>query len=249
MRNDYRAWLEAQKYGAGTVNTLISRAGGVEGHYGNLDDHFATDQMESLISVLHYNSEDERRGRPNPSKIVISGNLRTNLASYRNAVENYRRFLSGRAAGEMPLDALTVAGGGLADVQQAIEEDLGQRIGLERDMQAALRLSIDQLEEGLVIIDDGAERYVESGRIDITARDRNGTVVVIELKAGAAGQRAIAQVLSYMGDVALEDSDPKVRGFLIASSFDNKAMAAARVIPSLSLKCYGVKFSFSDPEA
>ena len=71
-----------------------------------------------------------------------------------------------------------------------VEEDVAQRIGLERDMQAALRLSLEQLEPGMVATDDGAERFVDSGRIDITARDRNGAVVVIELKAGAAGQRA-----------------------------------------------------------
>jgi endonuclease len=60
-------------------------------------------------------------------------------------------------------------------------------------------------EPGLAIIDDGAERSVESGFIDITARDAAGTTVVIELKAGAAGQRAVAQILSYMGDVASEE--------------------------------------------
>jgi hypothetical protein len=51
---------------------------------------------------------------------------------------------------------------------------LGQRIGLERDMQAALRIAINQLEAGLVITDDGAERSVDSGFIDITARSRSG---------------------------------------------------------------------------
>ena len=45
----------------------------------------------------------------------------------------------------------------------------GQLIGLERDMQAALRRAIEQLELGLEIVDDGAERSVSSGFIDITA--------------------------------------------------------------------------------
>jgi RecB family endonuclease NucS len=83
-------------------------------------------------------------------------------------------------------------------------EEAGQRIGLERDMQAALRIGIEQPEPGLAIIDDGAERSVDAGFIDITARDSSGATVVIELKAGVAGQRAIAQILSYMGDVATE---------------------------------------------
>ena len=78
------------------------------------------------------------------------------------------------------------------------DEEGGQRLALERDMQRALRLEIEQLEKGLVIIDGGTERPVESGFIDITTRDATGSIVVIELKTGLAGQRAIAQILSYI---------------------------------------------------
>ena len=117
-------------------------------------------------------------------------------------------------------------------------------------MQKALRSQIGQLEPGLTIIDDGAERSVESGFIDITARDASGTTVVIELKAGAAGQRAVAQILSYMGDVASEEDGRMPRGILVASDFDSRAKAAARVVQSvLLLKKYSVRFSFSDGHA
>ncbi|HEX4486828.1 MAG TPA: endonuclease NucS domain-containing protein, partial [Terriglobales bacterium] len=127
-----------------------------------------------------------------------------------------------------------------------VEEDVGQRIGLERDMQAALRLHLEQLEPGLTITDDGAERSVNSGFIDITARDSSGGLVVIELKAGAAGQRAIAQILSYMGDIASEEENAKVRGILVASEFDAKARAAAKMVPNLALLKYSVRFFFSE---
>ena len=112
-------------------------------------------------------------------------------------------------------------------------------------MQAALRKAISELEDGLVIIDNGSERRVESGFIDITARDMAGAIVVIELKAGPAGPRAVAQILSYMGDVTMDDPDSKVRGILVASDFDRKAKAAARVVPSLALHAYKVRFQFS----
>ena len=131
-------------------------------------------------------------------------------------------------------------------ISLALEEGVGQRIGLERDMQAALRIEINQLEAGLIITDDGAERSVDSGFIDITARDASGATVVIELKAGPAGQRAIAQILSYMGDVATEEEGGVVRGILVASSFDAKAKAAARMVPSLRLRKYSVRFLISD---
>jgi endonuclease len=157
-------------------------------------------------------------------------------------VERYRSF---RDTAEDVVEALASP-----DVRQevaaAVEEDLGQRIGLERDMQAALRIEIYQLEPGLTITDDGAERSVESGFIDITGSDASGTTVVIELKAGPAGQRAVAQILSYMGDVAAEEEGKKVRGILVASAFDAKAKSAARMVPTLQLLKYSVRFLFSE---
>ena len=134
-----------------------------------------------------------------------------------------------------------------SDIAVQVEDDGRARlIGLERDLQAALRDCIEQLEPGLEIIDGGAERSVASGFIDITAKALDGAVVVIELKAGTARREAIGQVLSYMGDVA--DEEPGgVRGILVAGDFDNKARAAARVVPSLSLRRYRVAFEFSPP--
>ena len=108
------------------------------------------------------------------------------------------------------------------------------------------RAAPEQLEPGLEITDGGAERSVASGFIDITAKAPDGTVVVIELKAGTARREAIGQVLSYMGDV--NDEEPgKVRGILVAGDFDDKARAAARVVPTLLLRRYRVTFEFSPP--
>ena len=125
------------------------------------------------------------------------------------------------------------------------DEDDGRArlIGLERDLQAALRDAIEQLEPGLDIIDGGTERSVASGFIDITAKSTDGSIVVIELKAGTARRDAIGQILSYMGDIAAEESN-QVRGILVAGDFDNKARSAARVVSSLSLRLYRVSFEF-----
>ncbi len=242
MRPDYRQWLEDQKYAANTIVAQMHRAGRVEEHYGSLDEHYANDRLASLVESLRYSTDDARRKRPNPSKIPFDGDVRNNLASYRNAVERYRRFrdVAGDSAESAPSTIVSLS-------ESVVVEDGGQRIGLERDMQAALRLNIDQLESGLVITDDGAERSVDSGFIDITARDRTNATVVIELKAGAAGQRAIAQILSYMGDVAAEEESDAVRGVLVAADFDAKAIAAARMVPSLVLRKYSVRFMFTSP--
>jgi hypothetical protein len=115
-------------------------------------------------------------------------------------------------------------------------------ISLERDLQAALRRNIDQLETGLTIIDGGKERTVPSGRIDITARDASGATVVVELKAQDADRDAVAQLLGYMGDMIADGET--VRGILIAPGFSQRAISAARAVCGLQLIRYGVKFSF-----
>ena len=99
------------------------------------------------------------------------------------------------------------------------------------------------------VIDDGAERSVASGFIDITTMDAQGAIVVVELKTGTARQGAVAQVLSYMGDIADEEPDHKVRGILVAGDFDKKARSAARVVPNLSLRAYRVSFEFKDMDS
>lgn len=239
MKSTYRSWLEQQQYAAGTVQAQIHRAGRVEECYGDLDEHYDGDRLRSVIDQLKYSTQDERQNRPNPSKIPFNGNIRNNLASYRNAVERYCRFRLEAADEETQTDTFDL------DTEDSGEPGRrGQLVGLERDLQAALRRGIEQLEPGLEIIDDGAERSVSSGFIDITARDRDGMIVVIELKTGTARQAAVGQILSYMGDLVDEEPDDRVRGILVAGDFDKKAHAAARVVPTLSLQSYRMNFEF-----
>jgi hypothetical protein len=244
VKPNYQHWLEKQGYAGHSLQTRMAHTRRVEECYGDLDDHYDRDQLRNVIDELKYSTEDERRGKPNPSRIPFNGNARNNLASYKNATERYCKFRR-----ETVDDEIMVGTTGLlsTDAEEAAYER-GQLIGLERDLQAALRRAIDQLEPGLEIIDDEAERSVSSGFIDITARDARGSVVVIELKTGTARQRAVAQVLSYMGDVATEEPDAEVRGILVAADFDKKAHAAARVVPTLSLRAYRVSFEFTNAD-
>ena len=125
-----------------------------------------------------------------------------------------------------------------AEVASAVDA----AFGLERDLQLALRRSIEQLEPGLTIIDGDREQTVASGRIDITARDERGVTVVIELKVGEADRDAIGQILSYIGD--LTDHTTQVRGILVARDFSARAVAAARAAPNIQLVQYGFRFTF-----
>ena len=237
---DYRQWLKNQDYQESTISSRMSNIARVEKVCGDLDEHYAQDRMPNLIEALQYSRDDQRRNRPNLSEIPINGDIYNNLAMYRSAAELYKRFRD-----ETEDDGLETPESKEMGNTVSLEEVPGQRMGLERDLQAALRSDIQPLEPGLRIIDGGTERSVDSGFIDITARDSSGTTVVIELKAGVAGQKAVAQILSYMGDVSEEVGD--VRGILVASGFDAKAKAASRMVPSLILRKYDVRFEFSEP--
>jgi RecB family endonuclease NucS len=112
-------------------------------------------------------------------------------------------------------------------------EALGMTFGVEGDLQRALRANIEQLEPSSKIIDDGKERTVPSGRIDITAMDQSGTTVIIELKSGTANRDAIGQILSYLGDLSREPTRP--RGILVAEDFSPAAVSAALAVPNIVL--------------
>lgn len=246
MRPDYPRWLEEQKYADNTQTAQIHRVRKVEEHYGSLDEHFSNGTYQQIIDSLEYSTNDERTNKPNPSKIKFEGtvNIRNNLQAYKNAVVRYRKFLNDNTfqGGSVDLIQSTESGEILTEV-----EETKQRLSLERDMQAALRRNISCLDPALKIIDDGAERAVNTGLIDITCEDGH-SIVVVELKAGKADSRAIGQILGYMGDLHEEEGGKAVRGILVAHDFDQRAKSAARVVPGLTLKKYAIEFKFTDEE-
>lgn len=235
-RDDYRKWLKLQNYHEHTINAQIYRAARVEECYSDLDTQYAEDRLEGLIQELTYTTQDRQNNRPNETKIPFKGNAYNNLASYKDAIIRYRRFL------ENSKEKLELEDSVVDNEQEA--EPVSQKIGLEKDMQAAIRNKITQLEAGLRITDNGRERSVETGFIDITAEDSDGMPVVIELKTGIAGQKAVAQILSYIGSVMEEEGVDKVRGILVAFEFDLKARAAAKVVSDLTLVRYQFSFQF-----
>ncbi len=137
---------------------------------------------------------------------------------------------------------LGYAGSDSAPIQ---DEPSGLKFGLERDLQKALRTNIQQLERGLRIVDGGVEKTVEAGRIDITAEDADGYMVIVELKAGTADLGSIAQLLSYIGSVS-DDSSRLVRGILVANDFHPRLIIAAKAVPNIKLIAYSIHFSFEE---
>ncbi|PHR25487.1 MAG: hypothetical protein COA37_01215 [Hoeflea sp.] len=245
MKDSYRKWLEDQKYSDSTIAAQLHRVSKVEAAYGSFDEHFKAGTLQSIIDALQYSSEDERRDLPNPSKLVFDGNIRNNLQSYKNATVRYQKFLNGWVRG-MTHDTSEDYMSEDVDVETNNQE-ISQKLSLERDMQAAIRQNIQSLDEDLIIVDDGAERSVFSGFIDITCENKlDGSLVVLELKAGKADSRAIGQILGYMGDLAEEEPGREISGILVAHEFDKRSRSAARVVPALKLVKYQINFQFSE---
>jgi RecB family endonuclease NucS len=133
-----------------------------------------------------------------------------------------------------------------SDIVSDIEESIEASISLERDLHNWLTTRLSEIEPGLILVDGGVEYQTEAGRIDILAKDQTGGLVVIEIKAGKAKDSAIGQLLGYMGYLSLSNEQPKVRGILIASSFDTRAIYAAKGLPNVKLVKYQLSFNLEE---
>lgn len=238
MRSDYSEWLAVQGYNENTCSTQSSHIRQIEKFYGELDSLISAVGLDHLVQEFTYTLDDERAGRLNPTKVEFSGRSYTRLQSLKGAIKRYARFLSE---------------GYVSEVEEAIspeleerqgEQENKQRFALERDMQVALRENIALLAPGLEIIDEGAERSVDTGFIDILCVDAAKQAVVIELKAGKTDARVVGQILGYMGDLIAEDEFDMVEGIIVAHDFDKRTQAAARAIPNLKLVKYAISFTF-----
>lgn len=246
MKDSYANWLQAQGYSENSCTSRRANVGTVEHAYGEtLDDIHARGGLRAMVESLVYSSEDQRPQRPNTSKVVSQGDIRTGLETLKAGIMLYAKFL-GEAWTEPEFDSPVYQEAPL-DFQDPSGTET-QKLALEKDMQRFIRGATEALEPGLTIVDDGAERAVLSGFIDILAQDSDGATVVIEVKAGKTDARVVGQVLGYMGDIADEDEPSALRGIIVAHDFDQRTRSAARAVPNLKLVRYSVSFHFSDEE-
>jgi len=136
---------------------------------------------------------------------------------------------------------------------------------LEFQSEAALQFSVarnlEAVEPGLKLWSAGRGREDEKspgvefdtgeGRIDILAVDKNGNLVVIELKVSTVKPQAVGQILAYIGWVEenLAEGRQKgaVRGIILGGGMRaGVASALEQVQPRVDLKDYALKIEVRD---
>ncbi len=95
----------------------------------------------------------------------------------------------------------------------------------EHEIRDAIASNPSIIEEGLVIT--RVEKPVEPGFIDLYGVDKNGRLVVIELKRVKAGSEAVHQLLRYIE--SFRKRGVKVRPILVAPDFTESAIRLASV--------------------
>jgi len=106
----------------------------------------------------------------------------------------------------------------------------------EEDMQKAILLQPSVVEEGLRPI--AYEKKVEPGFIDVYGIDKDGKMVVIEIKRRIAGKEAALQLAKYMESLK-STANREVRGILVAPQI-------AKGVQSLLVRL-GLDFRRLDP--
>lgn len=130
------------------------------------------------------------------------------------------------------------------EIEESISQSIDTQVSLEKDLQQYLSSCINELELGLKLVEGGIEYSTEAGRIDLLAKDTEGQLVVVELKAGKGKDSALGQLLGYIGCLSKEHDN--VRGILVASDFESRVVFAASALPNIRLVKYELSFKLNE---
>jgi len=147
--------------------------------------------------------------------------------------DDYDNFLSGN-----PRE--TVAGDPVTDIESF-------EFALEAHLRDFLAKNLEQVEAGLRLHEtegkSAVEFAIEGGRIDILAVDRDGRYVVIELKLSNGRNKALGQLLYYMGWVDRNLGKGQCRGIILANEISDELAIAVSRVSGVTLFKYKMNFS------
>jgi len=136
-----------------------------------------------------------------------------------------------KAIKQKPREALTVCFDKvyLLSVLSLIDEGQFILYASEEEMQKAILLQPSIIEEGLKPIT--YEKKVEPGFIDVYGIDKDGRMVVIEIKRKTAGKEAVLQLAKYVESIKTS-VNREIRGILVAPQI---AKGAQKLLVTLGL--------------
>lgn len=216
----FRDWMKAQGLQPNTISNYTSGLNVIDPTVAGLDECIASEGEAGVFSRL---------------ETAIADGALTYPSDRRSVLRKYLDFIA---------DPLNEAATFAVDDIPTPAEAQSYLFKFEREMQVAVRRQLEAVESGLTAIDAGSEYAVDTGKIDILARDATGKLTVIELKAGLCPGSALEQVLGYSDDVARVMEEP-VRSILIASAFTDRTQAAARRAHDLKLVVYDYVLTFN----
>ena len=80
--------------------------------------------------------------------------------------------------------------------ERTVQEEIpSSEVGLEKRLEEWLEHDISMLDPGLLVV--GRQVQTPNGRIDLLCIDREGLIVVVELKKGRTSREVVAQALDY----------------------------------------------------
>jgi len=158
-------------------------------------------------------------------------------------IEELRTFLQTIPSGEKE--------GGVEIMESA---DGGHWFPVETLLRDFLARNLQFIEEGLSLFRDasgreGIEYPTDTGPIDLLAMDKNGDLIVFELKVSRGPDRALGQLMRYMGWVRSQLAGAKdVKGVIVAGKIDDGLKLAASENPKIKLLEYDLSFKVKPAE-
>jgi hypothetical protein len=130
---------------------------------------------------------------------------------------------------------------------EAEDEDEDQAFAAETDLRDFLASNLNRVEPTLRLYrqgeQNGVEFPVDGGRIDILAIDNANQFVVFELKLTRGRNKALGQLLYYMGWVDKHLGNGSCRGIIIAKEISDDLVIAVQRVQGVSLYRYKLSVS------
>jgi RecB family endonuclease NucS len=148
-------------------------------------------------------------------------------------------FLEVHAVRQKPAESVKVSFDRILMVSALSLQDSGEfsLYASEEDMQKAILCRPSLLEEGFKPI--SYEKRVQPGFVDVYGVDKDGRLVVVEIKRKKAGKEAAIQLAKYV-DAVKSRADREVRGILAAPSIAKEVQR--------TLETLGLEFKPLDPK-